>query len=93
MDIGYYQERREKDQRVLRLNRKPIQLKVLEPYLLFTKRTKKIPLCCHIFFEYVNKTLRSTIPEYQNAEIHNKKDGILLCPECIINKITERYRN
>ena len=66
------------------------KLKKLEPYLMFTKHTQKIPLCCHIFFEFVNKTLRSTIPEYQQARIHDSKEGILLCPSCIISKMRKK---
>jgi len=52
--------------------------------LHFDKHTKNIKLCCHIFFEYVNSKLRSIIPEYSTAKIHNHKRGILLCPECVI---------
>ena len=70
--------------------RKQRQLKVLEPMMSFDKYTQKIPLCCHIFFEYVNTTLRAIIPEYQNANIHDRKEGILLCPECLIDKIQSK---
>lgn len=55
--------------------------------LHFSKHTYKIKLCCHIFFEYVNSKLRSTIPEYQNANIHDKKEGILYCPECMVSRL------
>lgn len=55
--------------------------------LHFDKHTRKIKLCCHIFFEYVNSKLRSTLPEYQDAKIHDSKNGILLCPECIIKRM------
>ena len=53
----------------------------------FSKHTKKIKLCCHIFFEYVNSTLRAEIQEYQTAKIHDNKEGILKCPECIIKEL------
>lgn len=52
------------------------------------KDIPNIKLCCHIFFEYVNSMLRSIIPEYQNAKIHDRKQGILFCPECVINRLT-----
>ena len=55
--------------------------------LHFDRYTKNIKLCCHIFFEYVNSALRAKIPEYQSAKIHNRKEGILLCPACIIKKL------
>ncbi len=58
--------------------------------LHFDKHTKKIKLCCHIFFEYVNSKLRSTLPDYQNANIHDSKEGIIYCPECVISKMRER---
>ncbi len=53
----------------------------------FDKHTKNIKLCCHIFFEYVNSKLRSIIPDYQNANIHDSKNGIIKCPECIIEEL------
>lgn len=53
----------------------------------FDKHTRNIKLCCMIFFEYVNSKLRSTIPEYQEANIHDRENGILLCPECIVKEI------
>lgn len=53
----------------------------------FDKHTRNIPLCCHIFFEYVNSKLRAIIPEYQKARIHDHKQGILKCPECIIKEL------
>ena len=55
--------------------------------LHFSKHTQKIKLCCHIFFEYVNSKLRSTLPEYQNANIHDNKEGILFCPDCVIERL------
>ena len=55
--------------------------------LHFDKHTKNIKLCCHIFFEYINSKLRSIIPEYQDAVIHDRKNGILYCPNCIIEKL------
>lgn len=55
--------------------------------LHFSKHTQKIKLCCHIFFEYVNSKLRSTIPEYQNAQIHDHDEGILYCPDCIVKRL------
>jgi hypothetical protein len=58
-----------------------------QAFLSFDKHTKNIPLCCHIFFEYVNSALRAKIPEYQEAEIHDHKEGILKCPECIIKEL------
>jgi len=66
------------------------QLKNQQPLadLYFDKHTKNIKLCCHIFFEYVNSKLRAILPDYQNAKIHDSKNGILLCPECIIQKLT-----
>lgn len=54
----------------------------------FDKHTKNIKLCCHIFFEYVNSKLRSIIPDYQNANIHDSKNGIIKCPECIIEELS-----
>lgn len=57
--------------------------------LHFDKHTKNIKLCCHIFFEYVNSKLRSIIPEYGRAVIHNRKQGILYCPECLIKRLTK----
>lgn len=56
--------------------------------LYFNKHTRKIKLCCHIFFEYVNSKLRATIPEYQEANIHDFEEGIILCPTCLIKKIS-----
>lgn len=55
--------------------------------LHFSKHTRKIKLCCHIFFEYVNSKLRAEIPEYQNAEIHDSDEGIIYCPECVIKRL------
>ncbi len=55
--------------------------------LNFDKYTKNIPLCCHIFFEYVESKLRSIIPEYGRARIHDHKNGIVKCPECIIKEL------
>lgn len=55
--------------------------------LHFSKHTQKIKLCCHIFFEYVNSKLRSTIPEYQQANIHDNEEGILFCSNCIVQKM------
>jgi len=57
--------------------------------LHFDKHTKNIKLCCHIFFEYVNSKLRSIIPEYSTAKIHNRKQGILYCPKCLIKRLQE----
>jgi len=65
------------------------KLKILESYLYFDKHTRNIPLCCHIFFEFVNTKLRNTIPEYQQANIHDSKNGIILCPKCIIKQMKE----
>ena len=56
----------------------------------FDKHTRKIKLYCHIFYEYVNSKLRATIPEYQQGKIHDRKEGILFCPDCIVEKIKER---
>ena len=55
--------------------------------MMFNKDTRKIKLCCHIFFEYVNSVLRADIPEYQDAKIHDHGEGILKCPECIIKEL------
>ena len=55
--------------------------------LHFDKHTHNIKLCCNIFFEYVNSKLRSTIPEYQNANIHNE-NGILYCPNCVVEQMS-----
>ncbi len=65
------------------------QLKNLQDQseISFDKHTKNIKLCCHIFFEYVNSKLRATIPDYQNANIHDSKNGILKCPECIVKEL------
>ena len=49
-----------------------------------------IKLCCHIFFEYVNSKLRNIIPEYQQAKIHDRKKGILFCPDCIIKRMKKK---
>ena len=57
--------------------------------LHFDKYTQNIKLCCHIFFEYANSKLRAMLPEYQNSNIHDSENGIIYCPECII----ERLRN
>jgi len=56
--------------------------------LHFDKHTSKIKLCCHIFFEYVNSKLRSTLPDYQNGNIHDSNEGIIFCPECVVKKLT-----
>ena len=58
--------------------------------LVFDKHTRKIKLCCHIFFEYVNSKLRATLPDYQNGNIHDSDEGIILCPDCVIKKIELR---
>jgi len=55
--------------------------------LHFDKHTMKIKLCCHIFFEYVNSKLRSTLPDYQNGNIHDSNEGIIFCPECVVKKL------
>lgn len=55
--------------------------------LHFDKHTRKIKLCCHIFFEYVNSKLRSTLPDYQNGNIHDSNEGIIFCPECVVKKL------
>lgn len=61
------------------------QLKKLEPYFIIDEDIK---LCCMIFFGYVNRpVLRSEIQDYQNARVHDTKKGILLCPECIMEKL------
>ena len=33
---------------------------------------------------------RNTIPEYQQARIHDSKKGILLCPKCLVNQMENR---
>ena len=55
--------------------------------LHFDKHTKNIKLCCLIFFKYVNSKLRSTLPDYQDAKIHDSKNGIIYCPNCIVREI------
>ena len=61
-----------------------------QAYIMFNKHTKNIKLCCHIFFEYVESALRNKIPEYGQAEIHNTKNGILYCPECVIRRLNKK---
>ena len=53
----------------------------------FDKYTQKIKLCCNLFFEYVNSSIRATIPEYQEANIHDNDEGILYCPKCIVKRL------
>lgn len=61
--------------------------------LHFSKHTQKIKLCCHIFFEYVNSKLRATLPEYQGANIHDNREGIIFCPKCIIQRLTVKEKS
>ncbi len=64
------------------------KLKRLEPDFHMPP-SSKIKLCCAIFFGFVNNQLRSEIPEYQNAKIHDSKEGILFCPDCIMEKLVK----
>lgn len=41
-----------------------------------------ILLCCQIFFWDVNRTIRSTIPEYQEQQFAYE-NGVIQCPECL----------
>jgi len=50
-----------------------------------------ISLCCQIFFGNGRLEIRDQIPEYQSImHILTNNEGVILCPDCLVNRLTNR---
>ena len=63
--------------------------KIDEYMEFFTGFEENIAICCVLFYECVwLPSIRIKIPEYtENMWELSDKSGVLLCPECLINKL------
>lgn len=49
----------------------------------------EIPLCCVIFFDSAWKSIKNNNDEYgKTMDILTKNQGIIMCPDCLVEKIT-----
>lgn len=57
---------------------------------IFTITPYKIQLCCQIFYHsWLN--FKRDIPEYaQTMRLLSNNEGIILCPDCLMEKINEQ---
>ncbi len=57
-----------------------------ESQFMITKHA--IPLCCQIFFGNGRLEIRDEIPQYQSTmHILTNNEGIVMCPDCLVNKM------